>query len=61
MVDEIQYHASEKNLPMMYLTIDEHTGEAGFITRIEAFCDMLYRNKRAKIQKQIKKEDRIQQ
>ena len=46
MVDEIQYHASEKGLPMMHLTIDEHTGEAGFITRVEAFVDMLIRRKR---------------
>ena len=29
--------------------IDEHTGEAGFITRLEAFVDMLYRKKRSKI------------
>ena len=50
MVDEIQYHASEKNLPMMYLTIDEHTGEAGFVTRVEAFVDMLTRKKRKKLQ-----------
>lgn len=46
MVDEIQYHAKERNLPMMNLTIDEHTGEAGFITRVEAFIDMLVRKKR---------------
>ena len=46
MVDEIQYHASERNLPMMHLTIDEHTGEAGFVTRVEAFVDMLVRKKR---------------
>lgn len=46
MVDEIQYHASERNLPMIHLTIDEHTGEAGFVTRIEAFVDMLIRRKR---------------
>ena len=46
MVDEIQYHASERNLPMMHLTIDEHTGEAGFVTRVEAFVDMLIRRKR---------------
>ena len=31
------------------LTIDEHTGEAGFITRLEAFVDMLYRKKRANL------------
>lgn len=34
---------------MLNLTIDEHTGEAGFITRLEAFVDMLYRKKRASI------------
>jgi predicted nucleotide-binding protein (sugar kinase/HSP70/actin superfamily) len=50
MVDEIQYHATEKNLPMMNLTIDEHTGEAGFVTRVEAFVDMLFRRKRKMLQ-----------
>ena len=50
MVDEIQYHASERNLPMINLTIDEHTGEAGFVTRVEAFVDMLIRKKRKKLQ-----------
>lgn len=49
MVDEIQYHATERNLPMMNLTIDEHTGEAGFVTRVEAFVDMLVRRKRKMI------------
>jgi predicted nucleotide-binding protein (sugar kinase/HSP70/actin superfamily) len=33
------------NVPMMTLVIDEHTGESGFITRIEAFVDMLARRK----------------
>ncbi len=33
------------NLPMMCMVIDEHTGEGGFITRIEAFVDMLRRKK----------------
>lgn len=45
MVDEIQYHAKERNMPMIHLTIDEHTGEAGFVTRLEAFVDMLSRKK----------------
>ena len=31
--------------PMMVLKIDEHTGEAGFDTRLEAFADMLHRRK----------------
>ena len=45
MVDEIQYHASQRGMPMIHLTIDEHTGEAGFVTRLEAFVDMLQRKK----------------
>lgn len=32
-----------KDFPILVLKIDEHTGEAGFNTRIEAFCDMLER------------------
>ena len=41
--------SKELNKPMLSLTIDEHTGEAGFITRLEAFIDMLYRKKRNSI------------
>ena len=50
MVDEIDYHAKIKGIPMIHLTIDEHTGEAGFITRIEAFVDMLTRKNRKQLQ-----------
>ncbi len=32
-------------VPMLTMIIDEHTGEGGFITRIEAFVDMLWRKK----------------
>lgn len=32
-----------KDFPMLILKIDEHTGEAGFDTRLEAFSDMLER------------------
>lgn len=46
MVDEIAYHCKEKNVPLIHLTIDEHTGEAGFVTRLEAFVDMLIRKNR---------------
>ncbi len=52
MVEEVQYHAKEKNIPMIHLNIDEHTGEAGFVTRIEAFVDMLIRKKRRTLQKE---------
>lgn len=30
-----------RKVPLLKLTVDEHTGEAGFDTRIEAFLDML--------------------
>ena len=55
MVDEIAYHCKERNMPLIHLTIDEHTGEAGFVTRIEAFVDMLMRKKRAFITKKSDK------
>lgn len=34
-----------KSKPFMLLTVDEHSGEAGIVTRLEAFCDMLRRRK----------------
>ena len=37
------------NLKFESYTIDEQTGEAGFVTRLEAFVDMLFRKKRANI------------
>lgn len=49
MVERITRKSKYFNKPLLNLTIDEHTGEAGFITRLEAFVDMLYRKKRAKI------------
>ena len=52
MLEDIRRKAKNFSKPLLNLTIDEHTGEAGFITRLEAFCDMLYRNKRAKILKE---------
>lgn len=48
MLEDIKRKAKKYAKPLLNLTIDEHTGEAGFITRIEAFCDMLIRSKRAK-------------
>ena len=46
MVDRIARNAKRFEKPVLGLTLDEHTGEAGFITRIEAFIDMLLRKKR---------------
>jgi predicted nucleotide-binding protein (sugar kinase/HSP70/actin superfamily) len=34
-------------LPFMELTLDEHTGEAGLVTRLEAFTDLASRRQRA--------------
>lgn len=44
MVDVMQRYAKRPGVrPLLTLTIDEHTGEAGLITRIEAFLDMIVR------------------
>ena len=51
MLEDIRRKSKNFNKPLLNLTVDEHTGEAGFITRLEAFCDMLYRNKRSKLMK----------
>jgi len=37
--------SNDKDFPIMTLVVDEMTGEAGYITRIEAFIDMLERKK----------------
>ncbi len=37
----------EKEVPFMLITIDEHSGEAGIMTRLEAFIDLLRFNKKA--------------
>ena len=57
MLEKISRFSKLKNKPFLNLSIDEHTGEAGFITRIEAFVDMLYRKKRSKIINNIEIED----
>jgi len=46
MVERISRFSKRLNKSLLNLTVDEHTGEAGFITRLEAFCDMLIRKKR---------------
>jgi predicted nucleotide-binding protein (sugar kinase/HSP70/actin superfamily) len=35
--------ARQAGVPMLTLTLDEHSGEAGLVTRLEAFVDMLER------------------
>ena len=49
MIERIVRKAKQFNKPIIHLTVDEQTGEAGFITRLEAFVDMLFRKKRANI------------
>ena len=53
MVETIMRKSKEAGKPMLALTIDEHTGEAGFITRLEAFIDMLFRKKRSNLTKNV--------
>lgn len=37
--------AGKKTTSFLNLTLDEHTAEAGLLTRLEAFTDMIYRRK----------------
>ncbi len=42
MVDKfVELESKKKRVPFLTLTIDEHTGEGGIQTRLEAFVDML--------------------
>ncbi len=53
MLERISRFAQKLNKPILHLSIDEQTGEAGFVTRIEAFVDMLFRKKRSGILNKI--------
>lgn len=44
-VEEIYRSRLSQEKPYLTLTFDEHTGEAGLITRLEAFLDMMSRRK----------------
>jgi len=59
MIERITRYAKRLQKPLLNLTVDEHTGEAGFITRIEAFTDMLFRKKRANIIQSLNKQIHI--
>ena len=41
----------EHEIPILPLIMDEQTGRAGYITRLEAFVDLMRRKKRAKMNK----------
>ena len=42
----LEDEAHEYNIPIMPIVLDEHSGEAGLQTRVEAFVDMITRKKR---------------
>jgi len=49
MVDIVQRYAKKRSKkPFMLLTLDEHSAETGFLTRLEAFLDMIQRRKKIK-------------
>lgn len=41
------------NVPIMTLIVDEMTGEAGYLTRLEAFVDLLHKRKDEKINERV--------
>ena len=41
--DMVERACRQSGKPFMMLTLDEHTGEAGLVTRLEAYIDMLRR------------------
>jgi predicted nucleotide-binding protein (sugar kinase/HSP70/actin superfamily) len=51
MMDMVRRQAARlRTTPFMSLTLDEHTAEAGVVTRLEAFLDMIYRKKRKQVE-----------
>ncbi len=47
MMDMVRRQAARlRTTPFMSLTLEEHTAEAGVVTRLEAFLDMIQRRKR---------------
>ncbi|MFC2016864.1 acyl-CoA dehydratase activase-related protein [Chloroflexota bacterium] len=50
MMDTVRRHAAKlRATAFMSLTLEEHTAEAGVVTRLEAFLDMIYRRKRSQV------------
>ncbi len=51
MMDTVRRQSARlKTTPFMCLTLEEHTAEAGVVTRLEAFTDMIYRKKRKEME-----------
>ena len=59
MIERMTRYSKQFKKPLLNLTIDEHTGEAGFITRLEAFTDMIFRTKRVAKIKALKKQEMV--
>ena len=50
MMDMVHRQAARlRTAAFMSLTLEEHTAEAGVVTRLEAFLDMIYRRKRRQV------------
>jgi len=50
MMDMVHRQAARlRTTPFMCLTLEEHTAEAGVVTRLEAFLDMIHRKKRSQV------------
>lgn len=49
----LPYLASDKNIPFMTLYVDGQSGEAGLITRLEAFCDLVRQRKKSKLKESV--------
>jgi len=50
MMDMVRQQANRlKTTAFMSLTLEEHTAEAGVVTRLEAFLDMIHRRKRRQV------------
>jgi predicted nucleotide-binding protein (sugar kinase/HSP70/actin superfamily) len=51
MMDMVRRQSTRlRDTPFLCLTLEEHTAEAGIVTRLEAFTDMIYRKKRKGIE-----------
>jgi predicted nucleotide-binding protein (sugar kinase/HSP70/actin superfamily) len=46
-VSFIEYEVEQHDIPCMHLIFDEHTGEAGIITRVDTFVDTVRMRRRA--------------
>lgn len=42
----VRREGGERGVPLLQLHLDEHSGEAGFVTRVEAFLDLIARKER---------------